>query len=255
MIDFSEPLQWRQRIEQNQQSIVLPQDFPKDQELEKAYRLARVLDRDLAGYFQRVNFAIDPREIQIGIREICDKFKSDILQSLQKEKENFTKISNPQNTKFNNIFEFAGCEKLYLSSKYTRLISEKLGHKFEQIAELSPYVFVPEKHIGLKMKGIDMIIFWQNKLYYSQIKTKKDTLTGSQVYRSINELKIHPYSMFVAALDMGYSSNPSRKLAESNGIELKIGEEFWSTIGIGYLDVLKKIARVLKEIENVLYYE
>ena len=256
MSDFSNPSEWRDRIEKKQQSIEVPQGFPQDAELIEAYRLARALDAELIGYFQKLDFKIERSYIQSGIREICDLFKSDVLQSLQKEKENFANISkntDRQTNKFNNIFQYAGCEKLYLANQYTRFISVKLGHKFEDIANLSPYVFSPKNKLDMNIKGIDVIAWCNNQLYYTQIKSQKNTLTGSQVPRTIKELKIHPHSMFVAALDMGSSSSISRTKAEANGIQLQVGEGFWSEIGISYLDVISAISKSIQEIEVELY--
>ncbi|MGC9503501.1 hypothetical protein [Baaleninema sp.] len=253
MTDFFEASQWRERIRQRKTSIELPAGFPEDDDLRETYCLARALDEDLVRYFQQVDLSIDSRQIQRGIRDICDSFESEVLQGLQQEKAEFRQNLKLTQSKFKNIFEFAGLENLYLSNNYTRFISENLGHKIEDIAALSPYVFIPESRLGITLKGIDCIIFGEGQLYYTQIKTKKDTLTGSQVSRSINELKIHPYSMFVAALDMGSSLSLSRKKADKNGIKVLIGEEFWSEIGICYSEVLNEFSSSLKYIEERLY--
>ncbi|MBP0004305.1 MAG: hypothetical protein J7642_11410 [Cyanobacteria bacterium SBC] len=255
MTDFFEPSQWKERIQQKKQSIELPAGFPEDTELRETYCLARALDADLLQYFQQVDFSIDRRQIQCGIQTIADRFKLEVLQGLQKEKTDFNKNLQRPQSKFKNIFEFAGLEKLYLSNTYTRFISENLGHKLEDIADLSPYVFIPESRIDITLKGIDFIVIWDGKLHYTQLKTKKDTLTSSQVPRSINEFKIHLNSMFVAALDMGSRLNPSRTKARSNGIELRVGEEFWTKIGICYSDILNEISGSFRDIESRLYAE
>ncbi|WP_196215624.1 hypothetical protein VKI22_12635 [Cyanobacterium aponinum UTEX 3221] len=78
-----------------------------------------------------------------------------------------------------------------------------MGYKLGNIAQISNKTFSPEKELNIKLKGIDLIIYHEQKIKYVQLKTKKDTLTGSQSSRTINELKIHPYSIFAAALNMG----------------------------------------------------
>jgi hypothetical protein len=88
---------------------------------------------------------------------------------------------------------------------------------------------------------------------YTQLKTKKDTLTGSQQGRSINELKIHKNSIFAAALDMGNSWTISYKKSQEYGIEIMTGERFWSSIGLDYNLILSKLAAVIKKIDSELY--
>ncbi|MBD2148552.1 hypothetical protein H6F44_00160 [Pseudanabaena sp. FACHB-1277] len=247
--------QWQQIIQQQKDQIILPSDFPNDAELRHTYQVARALDPLLLDYFNNVSFTIDKEQIQQGTESILTRFKAEILKGLHTKTLSDQTEKNAKNQRFSNIFEFAGCRKLYLSSIYTRVISENLGHKIEEIANLSPYIFNPESELSISLKGIDFIVFWQTDLYYGQMKTKKDTLTGSQGSRSINELRIHPRSMFIAALDMGAGTNPSKKKAEAAGIRLEVGESFWSKIGIGYSEMLNKIAATLRDIEQELYDE
>jgi hypothetical protein len=128
-----------------------------------------------------------------------------------------------------------------------------MGHKLEEIANISNQVLIPEKTLKIKIKGIDLIIFDQGLIRYTQLKSKKDTLTGSQASRSINELRIHGYSIFAAALNMGNSWTISYKKSQELGIELKAGDDFWSLIGLNYETILTKLANVLKKIEQELY--
>ena len=247
--------QWQKVIQQQKGQITLPSAFPNDADLRNTYQVARALDPLLLDYFNNLSFTIEKEQIQQGIESILTRFKVEILTSLHTKTLSAQKEKNAKNQRFSNIFEFAGCRKLYLSSIYTRVISENLGHKIEEIANLSPYIFNPEFELSISLKGIDFIVFWQTDLYYGQMKTKKDTLTGSQGSRSINELRIHPRSMFIAALDMGAGTNPSKKKAEAAGIRLEVGESFWSKIGIVYSDILNKIAATLRDIEQELYDE
>ncbi len=98
-----------------------------------------------------------------------------------------------------------------------------------------------------------MIIYDQGLIKYTQIKTKKDTLTGSQKDRSIDELKIHPYSIFAAALDMGSSWTISAKSVQDYTIQLMAGHSFWSSINLDYDLILTKVAKTIKELDKELY--
>jgi hypothetical protein len=112
---------------------------------------------------------------------------------------------------------------------------------------------VPEKSLNLKIKGVDLVVFNQVILKYTQLKTKKDTLTGSQSDLSINELKIHPNSVFAAALDMGNSWTISKAKAQKNNIELLAGQDFWSMLDLDYETILNKLKMTVRKIEKELY--
>lgn len=172
---------WRDRLADRKLGITIPDDLPDDDELRETYRTARSLDPEILAYFESQDLSVTPSEIEQGITEILNRFEVNILKVLQSDLQKWQPSSDK---KAKNIFEFAGCEKLYLSNKYTRIISESLGHQFEEIAALSPRVLIPETSLGLKLKGIDAIVYVDAEIYYTQIKTKRDTLTGSQVSHS-----------------------------------------------------------------------
>jgi hypothetical protein len=226
-------------------SIIVPSFVPTD--LVDIYQVCRVLDEYLIEHFNQTQKQPSTIDIYRDMDDILERFKQEVLTSLFKQKEEFRQSNNSQKTKFQNIFEFAECENLYLSNKYVNLISENLGHKLEEIANLSNQVLIPEKNLKIKIKGIDLIIFDQGMIRYTQLKTKKDTLTGSQQGRSINELKIHKNSIFAAALDMGNSWTISYKKSQEYGIEIMTGERFWSSIGLDYNLILSKLAAVIKK--------
>jgi len=242
-----------QAITNEKDKIVIPDIVPQDQELRNAYQIARILDQYLPDYFSRVNKPLTLTEIEQKIDKILVKFKQEVLFALSQEKDKFRKEIRENKTTFKNIFEFAGCENLYLSNLYTRFISENMGHKLEDIAGIANNVILPDKELGIKIKGIDLIIFHRNIIKYAQLKTKKDTLTGSQSSRSINELKIHPNAIFVAALDMGDSWTLSKKECKKYNIQRLAGESFWCLINLDYTVILDKLAKVLKEIDQELY--
>lgn len=218
------------------------------------YKICRVLDDE---YFPQY-FAKQPSQLAENIVENkIDKtlalFKKEVLNALKEEKNKFRLILKEKKIKFKNIFEYSGSENLYLSNIYTRFISENLGHKLEDIAEISPQVLIPEKELNIYLKGIDLIIYDQGVIKYTQLKTKKDTLTGSQSQRSIDELRIHPHAIFAAALDMGKSWHPSAKLANPHNIKLLAGSDFWSIIGLNYNLILDKTSKTIKELDEELY--
>ncbi|BAQ59704.1 hypothetical protein GM3708_109 [Geminocystis sp. NIES-3708] len=240
-------------ISNQKEKIVIPDIVPQDQELINAYQVSRILDKYLLDYFKNYNKPLISIEIEKKIDKILVKFKQEVLKTLSKEKDRFRKEIQENKTTFKNIFEFAGCENLYLSNLYTRFISENMGHKLEDIAEIANNVFLPDKELDIKIKGIDLIIFHEEKIKYTQLKTKKDTLTGSQSSRSINELKIHPFSIFAAALDMGNSWTISKTSCEKYNIETLAGESFWSLLNLDYNLIVNKLAKTIKEIDKKLY--
>jgi hypothetical protein len=240
-----------EEINLQKKSIKIPSFIAHD--LIDAYQICRLLNDFIFEYFQE-NIKTDTSDdIEQEIDGILEGFRHKILAKILKEKQNFKSVSLTKKKGFKNIFEFAQCENLYLSNKYVNLISESLGHTLEEIASLSPQVFVPEQKLNLKIKGVDLIIFNQGILKYTQLKTKKDTLTGSQSDRSINELKIHPNSVFAAALDMGNSWTISKTKAQENNIELLAGQDFWSMLDLDYETILNKLKMTVRKIEKELY--
>lgn len=128
-----------------------------------------------------------------------------------------------------------------------------MGHKLENIAQISNKTFSPEKELNIKLKGIDLIIYHEQKIKYVQLKTKKDTLTGSQSSRTINELKIHPYSIFAAALDMGNSWTINKNECEKYAIQRLAGKSFWSLIDLEYNFILSKFGETIYRINQKLF--
>ena len=150
-----------------------------------------------------------------------------------------------------NVFTFSNTDWLSRANNYTRLINKRLGEYLEDISKYSPYCFCTEREFeGLKLTGIDVIFLRNNELVYAQLKTKRDTLTGSQVPRSRIELSIHDNSMFVSLLDLG----PRWTFSKGNtNIERVFGEEFWSSIGLYYDVVEEEVARAVHRLEQDLF--
>ncbi len=224
-------------------------------DLVDTYQICRLIDDFIFEYFQENRKTdtdiADNRDQKID--DALEEFQSKVVEKILKEKQDFKNISLKKKKGFKNIFEFAQCENLYLSNKYVNLISESLGHTLEEIASISSQVFVPEKILNFKIKGVDLVVFNQGIIKYTQLKTKKDTLTGSQSDRSINEFKIHPNSVFAAALDMGNSWTISKTKAKENNIELLAGQAFWSMLDLDYETILNKLKMTVRKIEKKLY--
>lgn len=239
-----------QEINERKNTIAISGNISND--LREGYQICRILDDYLPDYFDDQEQVSD-QQVSDQINLILARFKKEVINSLAKKKDDFIKNVTSQNKSFINIFEFSRSENLYLSSIYTRFISENLGHKLEEIAGISHKVFSPEESLKKKIKGIDIIVYDNNVVRYTQIKTKKDTLTGSQKPRTISELTIHPHSLFVAALNMGKSLTIGDKDKYGDGIKRLVGDEFWSLIGLNYGLILDKLSQVIRELDKELY--
>ncbi|MDJ0662708.1 MAG: hypothetical protein QNJ42_24965 [Crocosphaera sp.] len=239
------------QILKQKNSIKIPHDIPES--LKEDYKISRTLDNYLEDYFYINSQYTSISNVDIKIDEILAKFIKEVMNGVHQEKDKFRKAMNSKKKTFKNIFEFSKSENLYLSNIYTRFISENLGHKLEEIANLSNNVYIPDQELGINIKGIDLIIYDQGLIKYTQLKTKKDTLTGSQKNRSITELSIHPHSIFAAALNMGNSLTISKKSVEKYNIELLVGDSFWSLINLEYDVILNKIAKAIKFLDKKLY--
>lgn len=132
--------------------------------------------------------------------------------------------------------------------KFTRTISTKLGIYIEKIMSIDrTKVYDTEEFMGLKIKGVDKFILDNGIIRHVQVKTKKNTLTGSQRGRTIMELSLHNKPIFGAAFDMG-----TWNFAEHPTITRMTGKELWSLCGLDYNKVLKMVCKSLNNIEDKL---
>lgn len=172
-----------------------------------------------------------------------DRFADDFINWLQAEFEN--KTASPR-SKFQpkNLFELCDVKLLSTSNSVTRSLSTRMGALWENIADISPYVIVPEFQFGIKIKGIDVIILFNNEVVFTQIKTLKGTLTGSQRSRAKKELAIHQNSLFVSAFDLGswtFNDPIIPRIA---------GKPFWNMICIDYDILENRVKLMLQKIET-----
>lgn len=164
-------------------------------------------------------------ELKQDKRHMIKKLFEDFTRDIRPE---LIKLKNDSCNKKNNIYQLANAYKLSAANAITRTYSTKLGLLWEKIADLAPNVISPELDLGYKIPEVDIIVLYDNKLYYTQLKTQKNTLTGSQTKRTIDELNKFQNHWFVACINTNCSSTIPKSLNKL------IGKEFWEKIGIDY---------------------
>lgn len=220
-----------------------------EQELHKAYKLSHVIYPILPAYFQ---YQIE-QDMQKGtvlestrqselINASTAIFTNNFIAWLNRDFEikKIEKFANPT-----NLFELCEAKLLVTSNSVTRSLSTKLGNLWELIANISPYVIVPEIEFGMKITGVDIILYTDNIVHFAQLKTAKGTLTGSQKYRAIKELSIHENALFLVAFNLGQWTFPPH---------LKIprfaGKDFWKKIHMDYDLVESNVKNMLQTIDK-----
>ncbi len=183
-------------------------------------------------------------ELKQDKRHMIKKLFEDFTRDIRPE---LIKLKNDSCNKKNNIYQLANAYKLSAANAITRTYSTKLGLLWEKIADLAPNVISPELDLGYKIPEVDIIVLYDNKLYYTQLKTQKNTLTGSQTKRTIDELSKFQNHWFVACINTNCSSTIPKSLNKL------IGKEFWEKIGINYdKDIEENLIMSIKEIEKIL---
>lgn len=183
-------------------------------------------------------------ELKQDKRHMIKKLFEDFTRGIRPE---LIKLKNDSCNKKNNIYQLANAYKLSAANAITRTYSTKLGLLWEKIADLAPNVISPELDLGYKIPEVDIIVLYDNKLYYTQLKTQKNTLTGSQTKRTIDELNKFQNHWFVACINTNCSSTIPKSLNKL------IGKEFWEKIGIDYdKDIEENLIMSIKEIEKIL---
>lgn len=145
-----------------------------------------------------------------------------------------------------NLYQLFNSPSLAAANSVTRTFNTKLGHLWERIAILSPNVVSPELEFGFKIVGVDSILFYDNKFYYCQLKTQKNTLTGGQSSRVTAELSPYNDALVVACIDCNCS------WTYSGVIPKVVGSEFWNLTSIDYEDLLNNIGVLINDLENLI---
>tara|TARA_Y100001934_G_scaffold281252_1_gene390352 strand:+ start:783 stop:1439 length:657 start_codon:yes stop_codon:yes gene_type:complete len=180
---------------------------------------------------------------------ILNRYEIIIKDKIEEEIEE--EIAEAQRGKVKNLFQLAGSKSLGNANMYSRKVSTILGSAWEEMAALSHIAVSPEESFNIRIKGVDIVFLEGGLLRHTQIKTKKDTLTGSQTGRSIDELNRHPNPLFAAAFDLGkcWTFPPIQKC----GIERLAGKAFWDKLNIDYSVVKKAATDCLLRLEKDLF--
>lgn len=189
------------------------------------------------------------------IRQIIER-KEDHRDRISETFEQFTKEILPELRSLKNgicsgglnVYQISNATNLSAANAITRTYNTKLGLFWERIADLSPNVISPEIDLGYKIPEVDVIVLNEDddQLYYTQLKTQKNTLTGSQSKRTVAELGSYEYHWFVACINTNCNSTMPRALNRL------VGKEFWDKIGIDYhRDIIPNLKKSIQEVEKL----
>jgi hypothetical protein len=159
--------------------------------------------------------------LSLLISQKTEKFGDNFIESLKADLEKKSEILD-HHPNLESLFELCGAKLLVTSNSVTISLRPKMGHLWEEIADISPYIIIPEFEFGVKIKGIDIVILIDEKIKFAQLKTLKGTLNGSQTNRSKKELGIYDSPLFIAAFNLGrWKFNYSRipRIAGKFGIK------------------------------------
>jgi len=206
-----------------------------DPKIRQAARIGETLKSSIDEWFDDTyKHTVSQKEIETLFDDFQKKFTRDIP----------NKIADPKPS----VFTSGLTPKLSVGNTFTRSLSTTLGEVFEDIACLSPKVISPNKHFDTKITGVDVLIVDKNtkEIIFSQMKTTRGTLTGSQRSRSELELSVFRKGIFSAVLDIGnWTFN-------SQIVERKCGSEFWGLVGINEYDFIKqKGVKMFEELEDL----
>lgn len=234
-----------------QQASLIDINLQIDEDLYPAYKFGKIISSVAEEYFQYkisqeqsnsvLQLKTQSELIAVQTNRFADNFISWLAEDFEKKKAIVGNYPKPR-----NIFELANAKLLITSNSVTRTLSTTMGRLWEEISYISPYVIVPEFEFDIKITGIDIIVFTGDKIYFTQLKTQKDTLTGSQVKRAIKELIIHENPLFAAAFNLGKTWAISQK----PNISRMAGKQFWDMIQIDYSLVELHVKEMLQKIDK-----
>ena len=160
-------------------------------------------------------------------------------------------VRNKRASGAENFFELARVARLASANKVSRVVSTHLGKAWEEMAALSHLAMDPESTLNRRIEGVDIVFLEREELRHTQIKTQKNTLTGSQTKRSVIELSMHPYPLFAAAFDVANWTFPPPRTSK---IERIAGQPFWEgKLEISYELVFAKARETAQRLESVLF--
>jgi hypothetical protein len=210
------------------------------QELNDARNVARELDPKILARIKEKQKAGPLPDIRKQFDAILARYEKTILEG----------ADAPSAEEAVNLFQLVGAMKLVRANSVSRLVSTHLGAAWEEMAALSHLAVSPDVDFGVRLKGVDIVFLEDGFLRHTQIKTQRNTLTGSQKGRSISELQLHPRPLFAAAFDVANWTFPPKSVS---GIDRLAGDEFWAKLGIKYTDVVGAARDCFINLEKVLF--
>ena len=222
---------------------------PLNSDLHRAYQIATVLTPALPDFIQhqiQVDIAqgsvLESDRQSAAIATECEQFADRFIATMP------ALVRSPEEMELNprNLYELCGAAVFIESNSISRQLSTRMGELWENIVQISPAAVSPEQNFGVRITGIDIIIWCQQTQapIFSQLKTMRGTLTGSQVPRSRNELGLHTHSLFAAAFCLGdwtFSSAHIRRVC---------GAEFWSMAGLDYELLKLHVKQMILKIQS-----
>ncbi|XHX78049.1 MAG: hypothetical protein RBJ76_27065 [Stenomitos frigidus ULC029] len=219
-------------IEEYASLVNVPAELNSD--LHRAYQISSVLTPALPEFIQHQievdishGSTLEPERQSTAISKECDQFANRFIETIP------ARVRSPAEMEASprNLYELCGAAVFVESNSISRQLSRPMGDLWETIANISPYAISPEKDFGIKITGIDSVLLRQGKgdPVFVQIKTQRNTLTGSQAPRSRSELELHQNRLFAAAFCTGGNWTFS-----SASVSRACGTEFWSMAGLDY---------------------
>lgn len=223
-----------------------------DDSLRSAYKYGKVISLIAEDYFKYQieqdtgtdSVLMLERQSEL-IANQTERFTADFIDWLVKYFEN-KKVTLENNPKPLNLYELCKANLLVTSNSITRQLNTRMGRLWEEISNISPYVIIPEFEFGEKITGVDIVILSEETVYFTQLKTQKNTLTGSQAPRVIKELGIHDNALFCAAFNLNTWTFP-----QNAKIPRIAGKLFWDKIQIDYSTVETYTRNMLQRIDKV----
>lgn len=238
-----------QLIQSHANSVSVPDNIHPD--LHRAYQLSTVLTPALFDFIQHQiqtdisnGSVLEKNRQSTAIETECEQFADRFITLMP------TLLRSPvqMEARPRNLYEMCGAAVFVESNSISRSLSTAMGELWETITNISPYAVSPEKEFGLKIAGIDAIVLPEGKgaPTFVQIKTQRNTLTGSQTPRSRSELEIHQHRLFAAAFCTGDSWTFSSK-----NIPRACGIEFWNLVGLDDELLKLHIKQTILKIQSV----
>jgi hypothetical protein len=211
-----------------------------DDELAKARKLARSLDDKIKEHLTEKRAIGLPKDMRERFDSILGKYAKAALAS----------ASEVGGEDAKNLYSLVGAKRLARANAVSRLVSTHLGSAWEEMAAESHLAMSPELVFGKRITGVDVVILEKDVLRHTQIKTQRNTLTGSQTGRSVAELKLHPRPLFAAAFEVAPWTFPPYSTC---GIERIAGKAFWEKLAIEYAVVFEAAKVSLLRLEKELF--